>query len=341
MDLSEKGERGDVEAVSEVKDGADATVSGLVMTAPQDKQDVDNEATTPTQDDEIPHEMSINSRIHSSLTDLNPSVFEKLRDSMLRWLDGAFFQSVGLVVLFFVITDGAFFFFLLLGWQGMCDYPLRTNCEPRNWWYNFAVQFLTALFTYMVTISMPWRCANFVHTIGWSHRYRPYRPNKPGLDLYGMPSKDIWFHVPLVRRAGIEVMLLLNCFTQYANQICRGIFRTYEKQNEFPGVFWVNIFFGSSFLFAAIGAVWQIAEERNLRRQFPGKFQPGPVEWINKHWTHFCVKKKDEEQEEDEEEDTHGEQEPQQEEYDDPTRNELHQVVVPCFSRANARLWGL
>lgn len=335
MDLSEKGERGDVEVVSEVKDG---TVSGLGMTAPQDKPDVDHEATTPTpdEDDENPHEMSINSRIHSSLTHFKPSVTEKLRDSMLRWLDGAFFQSVGLVALFFVIADGAFFFFLLLGWQGMCDYPHRTDCEPRNWWYNFAVQFLTALFTYMVTISMPWRCANFVHTIGWSHRYRPYRPNKPGLDLYGMPSKDIWFHVPLGRRAGIEVMLLLNCFTQYANQICRGIFRTFEYQNELPGVFWVNIFFGSSFLFAAIGAVWQIVEERNLRRQFPGKFQPGPIEWINKHWTHFCVKQKDEE-----EEVTQGEQEPQQEEYEDPTRNEQNQVVMPCFSRADARLWGL
>jgi hypothetical protein len=271
--------------------------------------------------------------MQSDLRHLLPSKTEKFRDNMLRRLDGVFFQRVGLVVLFLVIADGSFFFFLLMGWQAMCDYPHRTNCEPRNWWYNFSVQFLTALFTYMVTVSMPWRCANFIHTTGWSH---PHRPNKPGLDLYGMPSKDIWFHVPLGRRAGIEVMLLLNCLTQYLNQICRGIFHDYELQDEVPGVFWVNIFFASSFLFALIGVIWQIVEERKLRRQFPGKFQPGPIEWINQHWTHFCVK-----QNEEEEEETQGEQEPQQEEYEDPTRNELHQVVVPFISRANARLWGM
>lgn len=278
--------------------------------------------------------------VGSDLAHLKPSFSENIRDDILRWLDGAFFQSLGLVMLFLVIADGAFFFFLLMGWQAMCDTPHRTDCDPRNWWYNFSVQFLTVLFTYMVTVSMPWRCANFLHTVGWSC---PHRPNHPGFDLYGQPSHDIWFHIPLKRRAGIEVMLLLNCLTQYLNQVTRGIFNDWDSQDTLPGVMWVNIFFGSSFLFAFIGLVWQIIEERKLRRQFPGKFPPGIIEWVDHQFRRFCVKKEEEEEEEAIE--IQGEQEPElpeeEEEYEDPTRNPLHTVLLPCLTRANARLWGL
>jgi hypothetical protein len=99
------------------------------------------------------------------------------------------------------------------------------------------------------------------------------------------------------------------------------------------GVIWVNVFFGSSFLFAFIGFVWQVIEERKLRRQFPDKFAPGLTEWIIQQYIRFCVKKEEEE----------GEQEPELpvEEYEDPTRNPQHPMVVPCISRATARLWGL
>lgn len=302
----------------ENKDGVELIVSEEEHKNEQDEneQDVDPE--------------SLSRR--SDLAHLKPSFTENIRDDILRWLDGVFFQILGVLVLFLVIADGAFFFFLLLGWQAMCDTPDRQNCEPRNWWYNFSVQFLTVLFTYMVTVSMPWRCANFIHTVGWSC---PHRPNHVGLDLYGQPSNDIWFHLPLTRRAGIEVILLLNCLTQYLNQVTRAIFHDFYSQDTGSGVIWVNVFFASSFLCAFVGFVWQVIEERKLRRQFPGKFAPGVIEWINHHYTRFCAKKEEEEEE--------SEQEPELQvvEYEDPTRNSLNPMVVPCISRATARLWGL
>lgn len=160
---------------------------------------------------------------------------ERSRDALLRLLDGTIFQYLGLVVLFLVVVDGAFFFFLLIGAQRMCR-P-RTDCDARNGWYNISIQILNILFTYMATISMPWRCTNAIHLFGVGC---PVRSNAKGKNLYGLDVNEIWFHIPTVRKKGIILFLLLNCLTQYANQVTRIIYFSYSLQNKSPGNIWTN-----------------------------------------------------------------------------------------------------
>lgn len=214
----------------------------------------------------------------SSMDDMNPPVSqgEKFRDALLRLLDGRLFQLIGLIVLFLVILDGAFFFFLLMGWHTMC--VPRTDCDARNYWYNVSVQILTGLFTYSAVVALPWRCANAFHVSGW---HCPYRENTIGHDLYGFPSKDIWFHIPLRRRAGIILVLLLNCLTQFANQASRIVYSSFDKQNTSPGNIWTVAFFLSSMVFAAIGGAWLVYEESHLRNSSPpDQFSPGLLQVI-------------------------------------------------------------
>lgn len=218
------------------------------------------------------------------LAPLDPpeSYGEYFRDFVLQALDHPFFQGIGIVVLILVIADGAFFFFLLVGWQTLCR-P-RTDCEPRNWWYNWSIQVLNVLFTYMSAVSMPWRSANFLHITGCSC---PARKRTPGHDLYGRPvDDDVWFFVPLQRRLGITMILLLNCIFQFANQGTRIYFYSFELQNDYPGVLWTNIFFSLSFLMAGLGGAWLAYEVSVLRKKHPTQFGAGPVELALNFWRH-------------------------------------------------------
>ena len=133
---------------------------------------------------------------------------ERLRDACLRILDKRFFQALGILVLFLVIVDGALFFFLLMGWHTLCDNE-KTDCEPRNWWYNWSIQVLNVLFTYMAVVSMPWRCANFLHLTGTSC---PPRNNAIGHNLYGLPDPELWFHIENARRLGITIVFVVELY---------------------------------------------------------------------------------------------------------------------------------
>lgn len=233
--------------------------------------------------------------LEHSLHHINPpqSRGEKCRDSIIDMLDAPFFQCLGIFVLFWVITDGAFFFFLLMGWHAMCE-P-KDDCDPRNWWLNFSIQFLNVLFTYMATVSMTWRCTNLLHLLGWSC---PNRAHSEGLDLYGCPTEQIWFHIPRRARIVIMVQLLGNCIAQYINQITRAIFWTYDESDVYPGVLWTNLFFALSFLLAATGGACVVWQEHKLRKAQPDRFGPGPVDIIKG----FLCKDKNKQEEEEEEE---------------------------------------
>jgi Protein of unknown function (DUF2985) len=212
---------------------------------------------------------------------------EEFRDAILRFLDHPFFQTLGIIVLVLIILSGAFFFFLLLGWQAMCDTPSRTDCEPRNTCFNISIQILNGLFTYMAVESMPWRCTQFLHVAGWT---RPYRRNDIGHDLFGLPSQEIWYHIPQSRRIGICLCLLLNCLTQFANQATRIIFPTFEQADTSPGNIWTNIFFVSSMLFAAVGGVWMLYEEHIIHKQQPNTFAPSAIMLLKEYVRRHCVK---------------------------------------------------
>ena len=219
---------------------------------------------------------------YTTVEDLHPpqSSSEAHRDQLLRILDRPVFQTVGLVVILLIVADGAFFFFLLVGWQAMCR-P-RTDCDPRNWWYNWSIQILNILFTYQALITMPWRSTNFLHLAGWSC---PHRNNHPGLNLYGVSDSNLWFHIPVRRRLSISTLLLGNCIFQFFNQGTRFYFYNHERQGSFPGNIWTNVFFAASFACAGAAGLWQAHEAARLRAKHPrGTFGPGPLEILRNLW---------------------------------------------------------
>jgi len=264
---------------------------------------------------------------------------ERFRDYILRWLDRPEFQIAGLVVLFLVIADGALFFFFLMGWQTLCDDPSRTDCSPRNEVYNVSVQLLTWLFTYMATVSMPWRCANFIQIFGCGKR-----DNGRGMDLYGRPTNEVWFHIAWGHKSGIIICLMLNCLLQYANQATRLIFYNYEKQDTHPGNKWVNIFFGTSFAFAGIGFLWSVICTERLRKQHPGRFGPGVVTLLKQYWKIFwskltCHPLEEEEEEELDEDSKELRLAEEQDDEEDPTRYRRFNILGA--QRAGLRLFGM
>ncbi|GKY97702.1 hypothetical protein MPSEU_000728400 [Mayamaea pseudoterrestris] len=236
-----------------------------------------------------PHLCERNSSLNSlTVNDISPprSKGEVFRDLILRLMDSRFVQLLGYLILFLVVLDGAIFFFFLMGWQTLCR-P-RIECEPRNDVYNISVQILNGLFTYMAIVAMPWRCANGLHVFGLG---LPPRDNSDGKDLYGIDSPDIWFHVPRRHRRIITTTLLMNCIFQFINQGTRIVFWNYGLQDQYPGNLWTNIFFGSSMLCAAVGALHIVIIEGKVQKRNPELFEPGPIQqfsaWCGRRKQHI------------------------------------------------------
>lgn len=274
---------------------------------------------------------------------------ERLRDDLLRILDGRLFQVLGIFVLVGVIADGALFFFFLMGWQTLCR-P-RTDCNPRNDIYNISVQILNGLFTYMATVSMPWRCTNWMHTVGWSCPHR--RKNDPGFDLYGLPTRSLWFHLPLRQRGLILFVLIWNCLFQYINQAMRIVYWSYDLQATHPGNIHTNVFFAASFLAAGIGGGLLLYFAGQLRRQHPGKFDPGPLATARSLWRQYFSKVRGKEETTKEDDDDEKENaadessqpplvfcESDERQHPDPTRD-LRRANVLRSSRDELRLWAM
>ena len=116
-----------------------------------------------------------------------------------------------------------------------------------------------------------WRTHRTPHT---AHR----TPRAQGLDLYGRPTDAIWFYLARRTRKRLIVAFLLNCVFQYLNQATRIIFPDYESSNSWPGVLWVNIFFGLSFAMGIGAGIGQLLSESRLRSRLPQYFGPGPIQ---------------------------------------------------------------
>jgi len=212
---------------------------------------------------------------------------EHFRDALLRFLDSKLVQYLGLAVLFVVVVDGAFFFCLMIGAQTLCT-P-RFDCQPRNAAYNAAVQILIGLFTYMAIISMPWRAAQFLHVAGWGC---PHRSNEISCNVYGIPDDpDIWCYIPLKRRMGILIVLILHCVTQFIMQATRIVYPDYESSNTVQGKLWTEGFFVATFACFAIGAGWILYEEGLLRTERPGQFGPGPIDSLKQAIADYRARK--------------------------------------------------
>ena len=211
---------------------------------------------------------------------------ERCRDKLLYMIDtNRWILYLNCFVLFLVVASGALWFFFLLGWQTLCE-PAR-DCGIRNTVYNVSIHILTGLFTYMSTIVMPWRWTHTLHSLGWSC---PYRSNAIGYDLYGLSTNDPWFHVPSHKRLLILFFLLFNCFFQYINQICRGIYYSYNDSSTWPGNLMTGLFFGLSMIWALIGALLFWKHTSIVRQTDKERFGPGPIDMIQQMWHDYHYK---------------------------------------------------
>ncbi|GMI43107.1 hypothetical protein TeGR_g1025, partial [Tetraparma gracilis] len=80
---------------------------------------------------------------------------ECLRDNWINARGTTPWKLLDALYILLVITDGAFFFFLLMGWTTM-------NEEDKNCWLNWSIQVLCGLFSYPAVVELPWRLGNLV-----------------------------------------------------------------------------------------------------------------------------------------------------------------------------------
>ena len=137
------------------------------------------------------------------LTMPDASCYERTRDSMLRGLQHKMWTYIAVVWLVVLCIDFLFYACTLLGLHTI------TPESKAQWWNNAAVKLLSALFTYVCVIALPWRVANLVHLFS----ARSER-GKPGVDFYGRETEDIWFHIPRGPRATLVLLLWGNAGIQ-------------------------------------------------------------------------------------------------------------------------------
>ena len=89
-------------------------------------------------------------RLSDSMLESRPSqesprkpktAYEKIRDTLLPILyESKTFNIFGIIYIVLVIGDGAFFFFMMVGWH--LPYPESVS----RWWLNLSIQVLCGLF---------------------------------------------------------------------------------------------------------------------------------------------------------------------------------------------------
>ena len=136
-------------------------------------------------------------------------------------------------------------------------------------WVNRCFQWLTAFFSYLNLIAMPWRLS-VAH-----HMWVSHRSCEPGKDFYGRETEAIWFHLPRGRRKVIAFCLITGALAHYVQQIGRIIWHTYDMAEEMPGTLPINLGFVLSIVFPIIGGVAQGVGEGRLQKAEPSRFPPG------------------------------------------------------------------
>ena len=240
---------------------------------------------------------------------------ERFRDASLKTL--AVYAStkvfVGLTLVWglAVVVFGALYFFLIVGWHSfpvlVCDDsynvtaladalggigggawppfppspPPDPNCgksPEANYYANISIQILTAQFSYILALTLPWRLAN-AHHLWCSHR-----ASSAGLDFYGRPTSGIWFHIKPRQRKVVVLLLNLNAAMQYATQATRFVWSSYDASQTMPGVLWINLTFVLSILCGIGSGIAQGKFEEGVRKNNPGRFPPTPLEFARAVW---------------------------------------------------------
>ena len=124
----------------------------------------------------------------------------------------------------------------------------------------------------MALFNLPDRTAKFVGLFG----YRCGLVGRHGFDFRSRPSDDPFYWIPWGHRFNIVLLLLLNALFQFANQVTRILYPTYQEANTWPGVFWCAS--GAEGHFALQGSggvicfakfVWSAHRGGNIRSPMP------------------------------------------------------------------------
>jgi hypothetical protein len=202
--------------------------------------------------------------------------YERARDACLVCLDAysktRLFVLVTALWLLSVATFAVMYFCMLVGWHSFQD---RAQADILG---NACMQVLTALFTYVASLTLPWRVANAVHLL--SSR----RASGLGVDLYGRETSAIWFHIPPAPRRVIVGMLVGNALFQYANQLTRIGWPTYAASQTTAGLVMINLTFVASLLCGVGAGVLQQLAEARVRTANPGVFPPTPLQFAIEAW---------------------------------------------------------
>ena len=150
-----------------------------------------------------------------------------------------------------------------------------------DYYGNVAIHILTALFSYITLFTLPWRIANAVHLWGCCCTRRSC---EAGVDFYGRPTKGIWFHIPPPKRKPVVFLLCGNAFMQYATQLCRFIWSSFDASQVMPGVLLINLTFVSGIICGIASGSMQGNAENAVRKEKPGEFPPTPVEVALAAW---------------------------------------------------------
>ena len=193
--------------------------------------------------------------------------YELARDATLAFLARKEFTAFAVLLIPFVLGFGGLWFFLLIGLHTLEE-------EQAHFWQNVAIQILTVCMAYAAAVSLPYRAANALH-LCCSHR-----SSTVGLDFYGRPTQDIWFHLPRGHRGAITALLLGNCGAQFVNRGARCVYPTYESSHRMPGFFWTTGFLLFAFLLQGVAAAYTAVLQGGLRKAHPGRFAPSPLERI-------------------------------------------------------------
>ncbi len=188
-----------------------------------------------------------------------------------------------------VVIFGAMYAFLLFGWyhqRPMMDVNGTQVPVPNTegWtydeamdWGNACMQILTAQFSYILFLTLPWRLGNFFHL--WAKELGlKRRCNAEGFDLYGRPTNGIWFWIPTKKRKTIVALLVGNAFFQYATQTCRLLWPSYADSQTLLGALFINVTFVSSILCGIASGSYQGKCEEGVRKEHPDRFPPTPME---------------------------------------------------------------
>ena len=187
----------------------------------------------------------------------------RFRDWLLTLLSHKIFVIIAGIFGACVVGWGAFFAMLLIG------IPIFPEQDKKEFWMNFAIQVLTALFTYVIIVTLPWRLYNLQHMMN-------AKRSRVGLDFDGMETNMVWFHIPRPARWQLIGMLLMNTLMQSLTQVSRIVYPTYADSQTLAGGLFTNATFFFAFLSGVSSGIMQLVFETRVRLDDPRRFDRSP-----------------------------------------------------------------